>query len=364
MVPVTKATWVACWVATLALVYNVARAEAGASRIAIESYSGPRPREGRQAMAALRDALAARRFVSQPSALAELMGEQAPRPGVSDRQFTARIFAREIDAGENLYIDENYKAAASQLGATIDRAHRNPEILREAQSRELKLKGLVLLAQSAGFNFETEIARKREGELARRLAYRLGGAMVAVLTVSQSRRRLAIAGSVYAVWSGRLVRSGMVELGTYHDAAKIEQLAGYLDPSTDASAAKLVIPLAPGDYVPTPIEEIRSPVDNAQRFAADGVHIERAAIMSAPAGAPVRHWPEIALVGTGLLAGGLGAYLVATDGDMGTAGWAITAAGAVAIGIGAWLHLRHPSRLAVVAAPGHTGGVALASWRF
>jgi hypothetical protein len=519
MVSVTRATRLVCSVAALAFMCGVARAEDPASRIAIESYSGPRPREVRQAMAALRDALTARRFVSQPSALTKLLGEQAPQPGVSDRQFTSRVFAREIDAGENLYIDENYKAAASKLGSAIDRVRRNSEILREAQSRELKLKGLVLLAQSygrwsddpgdrdaqahaqarddamlevhrsypnreitvkqfgpegarlwravadaprrtgrgrlsvrvndpdvliyvdevprgngavvlgdlvpgpyrvllvppsgtsrvftvtvparsearldvdwdvtsvlvvgedyVGFNFETDMARKREGDLARRFAHRRGAVMVAVLTVNQSRRRLAIVGSLYSVWSGRLVRNGMVELGAYNDAARIEQLAGYLDPTTDASTAKLVTQLSPGDYVPTPLDEMRPPVENVQRFAADA-HIERHEIVSSPATtpAPVRHWHEIALVGSGLLAGGFGAYLIAIDGDptcggppdqckyvrdTGRAGWAFAAAGTVALGVGVWLHLRHPSRPAVVAVPGRGGGVAVASWRF
>ena len=520
MVPGMKSIRVVGVLVVLVSVGRMARAQDVSSRIAIESYSGPRPREAQRGMAALRNALTAHRFMAQPAAVAKLMGEQVPRPGVVDRDFTARAFAREIDTGENLYIDENYKAAVARLKAAIDRAHRNPEILREVQSRELKLKGLVLLAQSyarwsdepgnkdaqahamardeamlevhrsypsreltvkqfgpegvqlwravadtprrigrgslavsvndpdmliyvdeiprgngrvvlgdlvpgpyrvllmppsgpsrlftvtvpakqevrlevdwevasvlvvddehVGFTFDTEIARRREGELARRFAYRYDGTIVAVLTVSQSRRRLAIAGSVYAVWSGKLVRSGMVELGARDDAARIEQLASYLDPSTAPALPKLVTAMPAGDYAPMHIEEIMPSIASRQPVAAKAAPapVARVQLAPAPVRTPVRHWHEIALVGAGLAAGGAGAYLVAIDGDptcdgpseqcrtvrdTGVAGWTLVAGGALAIGVGALLHLRHPTRPVVVAVPGPKGGIASAAWRF
>ncbi len=169
--------------------------------------------------------------------------------------------------------------------------------------------------QASGSPFDTEIARKREGELARRLAYRYDGTIVAVLTVSTVRRRLAIAGSVYAVWSGTLFRSGMVELGGRDDAIKIEQLARYLDPSTDTSVPKLVIPMPTRDYAPTPITEIITPVASTAASRIEAYPSRRVQLAPRLSGRGAATGTRSPLVGAGLAAVGAGVYLVAIDGD-------------------------------------------------
>ncbi len=102
--------------------------------------------KARRAMAALRDALAARHFVSQPSAVAKLVGEQSPAAPGARIAASPRVFARFRSMRRRTCTSMRITRGLSpSSSAAIAQVHRNPEILREAEPRA-EAQGLGLLA--------------------------------------------------------------------------------------------------------------------------------------------------------------------------------------------------------------------------
>lgn len=354
-------------------------ARANDSRIAIESHIGARPAEAAKAMTYLGAALERWSFTAKPAALAKQLGDHAVSPGLADPRFTAQTFSKQVEAGLNAVVNEQFRLAARLLVAALDSAHRNSLVLaRDPKSREARLEALIYLARSykhlgktaerdevmtevlrsypgkaitankygpdaeaiynavkrtidrggrgwltvevsdpeaviyvdeivrgrgktsvggmlpgphrvlidgangaarqyrvavranqrtqfaidwevdsmlvtggwVGFQLPTEKDREREGMLARRLADdRTQAVMIAVLSATRIGRRTFVTGTLHAVVSGRVARSGRIELTGWDDTRKLEQLAAFLG-FQNAGKEVTVLELSPPEIPP------------------------------------------------------------------------------------------------------------------
>lgn len=145
------------WSKRLAIRACVAAALAGSAgttyandtRIAIESYVGVRPAEVTKSMTYLGVALERWDFTAQPAALKKQLGARVVYPGLEDLRFTARSFSKQVEAGLNAVVNEQYQLAARILVSALESAHRNSLVLaRDPKSRESRLEALIYLARA------------------------------------------------------------------------------------------------------------------------------------------------------------------------------------------------------------------------
>lgn len=135
-------------VVTLALA--VATASADENRIAIESHTGVRTAEIARAMSRLQGELERWRFTAEPAALKQQLGEHVVvAPGLADPRFTAQTFSKQVEAGLNAVVNEQYVLAVRILVAALDTASRNSLVLaRDPKSRESRLEALIYLTRA------------------------------------------------------------------------------------------------------------------------------------------------------------------------------------------------------------------------
>ena len=140
---------VAAAAAAAVLACSAGNSYANDSRIAIESHVGVRPAEAARAMSYLGTALERWAFTARPAALKKQLGDHVVYPGLEDPRFTTQTFSKQVEAGLNAVVNEQYQLAARILVSALDGAHRNSLVLaRDPKARESKLEALIYLARS------------------------------------------------------------------------------------------------------------------------------------------------------------------------------------------------------------------------
>ena len=107
---------------------------------------------------------------------------------------------------------------------------------------------VLVTADWVGFQLATDEDHEREGLLARKLAGdRTSAVMIAVVSATRAGRRLVVRGTLHAVVSGKVARSGRVELTGRGDSKKLDQLAafiGFQQAGADVTVMERVPPAA------------------------------------------------------------------------------------------------------------------------
>jgi hypothetical protein len=226
---------------------------------------------------------------------------------------------------------------------------------------------LVVNAAWVGFSYPTEQEHAFEARFVRDIVYQHTNAtLAATVTVARSHGHPAIVGTIYAVKSGRLVRSSMAELTGKHDEEAIEHLVGCL--LAEQTSGCLVVDHP--EYTPPPAashdDRLRSPQPSEPR----------AHVTPASPGEPdsAYLWPGIA-IGAGIASAAIGGFLQATTPDVegtqprhiyGNAGISLLVGGGLAtLGGLYWLYHEGTTRRDASAAPivAITPSTALVGWR-
>lgn len=117
--------------------------------LVLESYVGPRPASADAVMAPLLDELEQRGFATRPASILELVGSDAPRPGVLDADTTAAEITQRAESGYEAYTRGRFAEAEVALTRAIERIHRNPALLvLDTHNLDATFKILVALALS------------------------------------------------------------------------------------------------------------------------------------------------------------------------------------------------------------------------
>lgn len=215
---------------------------------------------------------------------------------------------------------------------------------------------LVVNGAWVGFSYPTEQEHAFEARFVQHLVHQHTNAtLAATITVARSHGHPAVVGTIYAVKTGRLVRSSMAELTGKHDEEAIEHLMDCL--MAEQTNGCLVVDHP--EYTPPPAashdDRFRSPQRAEQPSA-------RAPITTASPGEPdsAYLWPGIA-IGAGVASAAIGGFLQATAPDVegaqprhlyGNAGTSLMIGGAVAaLGGLYWLYHEGTVRRDASAAP-------------
>ena len=167
---------------------------------------------------------------------------------------------------------------------------------------------LFVVGDWVGFKYPTEKEHAREAQLVSELAKKHSNAYVAAtVTIARVRGRAAVTGTSYSVISGKLLRSGRVELtGTISDERALDHLVDYL---MVHAAVEGVTPVDHPEYIaPTTLEpeHVAAPVEPAPAPPV----VETAVTSPPPAPAPRRShtWPMWAAAGGAVTAFAIGGY--------------------------------------------------------
>jgi hypothetical protein len=324
---------------------------------------------------------------------------EAVKRGV-DRGGRGRLSVEVTDPDAIVYVDEMVRGRGKALlGDLLPGPHR---VLVDGPSGESRRFRVTVIANQhtrlnvdwevdsvlvtgdwVGLQLAAESDREREGLLARKLAGRRTGAvMVAVISAARVNRRLVVSGTVHAVTSGKIVRSGRVVLTGRGDHKRLEQLAAYLG---FQAAGEDVAVIEPAPHEPLPLRGAAPPPPTSMEAAPPVPSALAAAAPPAPAEPRPRtsHAREWMLGGAGIAATAAGALLIALDGT-GNCGffppemacrqvWGTKLLGAITLAAGSalttaavTLHLSHPGRRepAITAVPVTGGVVGVIGWSF
>jgi hypothetical protein len=117
--------------------------------LVLESYVGQRPANANAVLAPLLDELEQRGFATRPASVLELVGGDAPRPGVLDRETSAAEITQSSESGYEAYTRGRFAEAETALKRAIERIHRNPALfVLDTNNLDATFKILVALALS------------------------------------------------------------------------------------------------------------------------------------------------------------------------------------------------------------------------
>jgi len=135
----------------IGVLVGASRESAAQEALLVESYVGERPADADRVLAPLRDRLQRQGVATGAAAMAALLGDQLPLPGVTDPLLTATELAERIDLGFKSALRGEYRLAASQLAAALEAARENPSlVVSDERARAWLTKALAGLAFARG----------------------------------------------------------------------------------------------------------------------------------------------------------------------------------------------------------------------
>jgi hypothetical protein len=135
--------------------------------IVLESYTGSRPANAKDAISPVLDELAARGFIAGPDVVGRKYEAQVSRPAVTALGLPA-TFAEQIEKGHRAWISGKFDEAVAILGPIVDAAHANSgTFAKNPGVRDRLMKAMIALALSLQRNGDPTAARETFAELLR-----------------------------------------------------------------------------------------------------------------------------------------------------------------------------------------------------